>query len=80
MDRMIEFFGHIVGNPITRIAIKHTLKRDRDGVVKLDKFLSAYANGEDFGGLEFKVIRKIIDAGLKTFGDENTERVLKERL
>ncbi len=80
MDRMVEFFGHVVGNPLTRMAIKRTLKRDRDGVTKLEKFLLAYANDEDIRGLEFKAIKKIIDAGLKAFGDENAERLLKERL
>ncbi len=36
------------------------LKRDKDDVIKLDKFLKAYAEGEDLGSLEFKVIKNVL--------------------
>ena len=78
MDKMIEFFSLILGNPITKTAIKHSLKKDKDGVVKLDKFLKAYAEGQELKSLEFKTIKKLIDAGLKAFGGNET--LLKERL
>ncbi len=80
MDRMVEFFGYVVGNPITKKTIKHTLKRDKDGITKLEKYLLAYANDEELKNLEYKAVKKIIEVGLKTFGDENAEKLLKERL
>ncbi len=78
MDRMIEFFSIVVNNPITKRAIRRALKRDKDGVVKLDKYLIAYANNKELKSLEFKTIKKLIDAGLKAFG--GNEKDLKERL
>ncbi|MBO8180997.1 MAG: radical SAM protein, partial [Archaeoglobus sp.] len=44
---------------------------------RLDKLLKAYAYGEDVDG-EFKVLRRLINAGLKTFGGKEDE--LKEKL
>ncbi len=79
MDAMIEFFSLILSNPITKRAIKHGLKRDKNGIVKLDRYLRAYAYGEELRDLEFKALKKLIEAGLKVFGGER-EDLLKERL
>ncbi len=78
MEKMIEFFSLVLNNPITKRAIKHTLKKDDDGVVKLDKYLQAYAMGIDLKSLEFKALKKLIETGLKAFGGD--EKLLMERL
>jgi len=78
MDKMIEFFSVIIGNPITRSVIKHCLKKDKDGHIKIDKFLKAYAEDQELKSLEYKTVKKLIDTGLKAFGGD--EKLLKERL
>ncbi len=78
MDTMIEFFSVILSNPITKLAIKHGLKRDKDGVIKLEKYLKAYAEDRDLKSLEYKALKKLINAGLKAFGGNESD--LKERL
>ena len=72
----ITLFSLIAANPLSKRAIKKLLEKDGE-TTRLDKLLKAYAYGEDVDG-EFKVLRRLIDAGLKAFGGKEEE--LKERL
>jgi len=69
-------FSLIATNPLFKIAINKFLEKDGE-TTKLDKLLRAYAYGEDTD-VEFKILRCLIDAGLKTFGGKEDE--LKENL
>jgi radical SAM protein with 4Fe4S-binding SPASM domain len=74
---MIELFGFTVSNPVTRRAIKRALKKE-DGVTRVEKFLKSYANGKEFHGFEYEVLKRMIKTGLKVFGGREEE--LKNRL
>ncbi|RLI74520.1 radical SAM/SPASM domain-containing protein [Archaeoglobales archaeon] len=74
---MIKFFGKMINNPISKVVLKRALSKE-NGELKLEKWLKAYAFNEDVSSLEFNAIKRIIKAGLKTFGGD--EGLLKERL
>lgn len=73
---LVALFSIIATNPLSKRITKKLLEKDGE-TTKLDKLLKAYANGEDLSG-EFRVIRYLIDAGLKAFGGR--EEDLKEKL
>jgi len=71
--KMVELFSVMVGNPVTRKAIRNLLKRD-NGSIKLDMILKNYAEGTD----EHPVLNKLINTGLRVFGGDSEE--LKKKL
>ena len=72
----VMLFSLIAINPLSKRAIKKLLEKDGE-TTRLDKLLRAYAYREDVDG-EFKILRRLIDAGLKAFGGREDE--LKEKL
>ncbi|RLI89909.1 MAG: radical SAM/SPASM domain-containing protein [Archaeoglobales archaeon] len=75
--KMVEFFSVTVNNPVTKMVIKRTLKKE-EGSTKLEYYLKAFAEGKDIGSVEYKIIKSVIKTGLKIFGGKEEE--LKERL
>jgi len=72
----VTLFSLIATNSLSKRAIKKLLEKDGE-TTRLDKLLRAYAYGKDVDG-EFKIVRRLIDAELKAFGDREDE--LKEKL
>jgi len=72
----VTLFSLIATNPLSKRTIKKLLEKDGENT-KLDKLLRAYAYGENVDR-EFKILHRLIDAGLKAFGGREDE--LKEKL
>ena len=72
----VMLFSLIATDPLSKRAIKRLLEKDGE-TTRPDKLLRAFAYGEDVDA-EFKILLRLIDAGLKAFGNEEDE--LKEKL
>ena len=79
-DEMVLVFSKLILNPITKKQILGLFKKDKNGKLIIENYLDAYVKGEEIPSIKYKVLKEILEKGLKTFTGDAYKDTFKEYL
>ncbi|ADC70223.1 Radical SAM domain protein [Methanocaldococcus sp. FS406-22] len=79
-EDMALIFSKLILNPIIRSQILDLFKKDENGKLIIENYIDAYIKGEDINSVKYKILKNILEKGLKTFAGDNYESAFKEYL
>ncbi len=70
LEDMALIFSKFILNPLVKRQILDLFKKDSNGKLIIENYIDAYINGEDICSIKYKLLKDIINRGLKTFAGE----------
>ncbi|ACX73500.1 Radical SAM domain protein [Methanocaldococcus vulcanius M7] len=79
-DDMAIVFSKLILNPIVKSQMSSLFKKDENNKLIIENYIDAYVEGKKLPSLKYKILKEIIDGGLKTFAGEKYKEDFKNYL